>query len=61
MGQGQYSQHYIYFITFEWDQQAEVFVPVKPFMSCVMECSSLLGPFPSNEELGFLADTKLAS
>ncbi len=45
-----YSQHLNFFVTYEWAQQASVFVRVKPFKLSLMEHSSLLGPFVSYGE-----------
>jgi hypothetical protein len=33
--QGPYSQHIIFFVTYEWDQKARVFVLGKPLQACV--------------------------
>ncbi len=42
-----YSQHLIFFVTYEWAQWAKVFVPGKPFRPSVMLHSSLLGTLVS--------------
>ncbi len=47
--QGPYSEYFIFLVTFEWAQQARVFVPNKPFQPSVME-DTLWGPFLSYEE-----------
>jgi hypothetical protein len=41
--QGQYSQHFIFFVTYEWPQQARAFVPVIP-AKCNMTIWQI-GPF----------------
>ncbi len=33
--QGPYSQHFIFFVTYEWDQKARAFVLGKPLQACV--------------------------
>jgi hypothetical protein len=45
-----YSQHLIFFVTYEWAQLVSVFVLDKPFQPCVMKHSSLLVPLLSYEE-----------
>jgi hypothetical protein len=44
--QGPYLQHFIFFVTYECDQQARAFVTGKPFQSVIYH-SSLLGSFLS--------------
>ncbi len=45
-----HSQHFIYFITYQWAQKSRVLVPCKLFQPSVMQHSNLLGPFLSYEE-----------
>jgi hypothetical protein len=47
---GAYSQHFIFFATFKWAEEARVFVTGKPFQPDVMKHSSFLGPLISYEE-----------
>jgi hypothetical protein len=49
-GMGPYSQHFIFFVTYELSQSARVFVTSKPFQPNVMEYSCLLGQLVSYEE-----------
>jgi hypothetical protein len=44
---GQYSQHLIFFVTYEWVQYAREFVAGKPFQPQVITHSSLLSQFLS--------------
>jgi hypothetical protein len=45
-----YSQHFVFFITYEWTKYVRVFVPGKPFQPSGPKHSSLLGAFVSSEE-----------
>ncbi len=47
---GPYSQHSIFFVTYEWVPKAVVFVLDKLFLLRLMRRSSLLGPFIGYEE-----------
>ncbi len=47
-----YSQHFIFFVTYECAKQAEVFFPGKPFKLSVMIHSSLVDPFVNYKENG---------
>jgi len=40
-GEGLYSQHFIFFLTYELTEKARVFLPVKPFQPSVMYSNSL--------------------
>jgi hypothetical protein len=51
---GLYSQHFIFFITYEQAQKVRVFVLGKPFQLNVMQHSSLSDQFTSYEENEFL-------
>ncbi len=46
----QYSQYFIFFVTYKWVQKARVFVRGMPFQPSVMWHSSLLGSFLSYKE-----------
>ncbi len=47
---GPYSQHFIFFVTYGWAQQARVFVPDEHFQLSVLQHSSLAFPSISYEE-----------
>ncbi len=49
-----YSEHFIFFTTFEWTQKAVVFVTGKTLQPSVMLHSSWFGAFVSYEEIGLL-------
>ncbi len=53
----QYSQHFIFFITYKWLQQEGVFVPGKPFQPSANQHPSLLRPFVSYKENGKFLNT----
>ncbi len=45
------TQHFIFFVTFEWAQKARVFVPGKPFESILMFASKAR-VYPSEASFG---------
>ncbi len=52
---GPYAQPFIFYVTYEWGQQARMFDPGKPFQPSVIRHSSILYQFVSwkeNEVLG---------
>ncbi len=58
-----YSQHFIFFMTYEWTQKAFVFVPRKPLKPNVIEHSSLLGSFinyKENDTRGYIDNTSFS-
>ncbi len=48
--QGLYSQHFIFFVTYDWAHLARIFVPDMSFQPSVIKHSSLLGSFLICEE-----------
>jgi hypothetical protein len=58
---GPYEEHFIFYVTYEWPQQARMLDPGKPFQPSVMKHSCILCPFVSSKENEVLGIRSLGS